>query len=75
MQNHNNKEYNSQKQNKQFIKYNQTLKLLYKKPQQNNQQQQPTYQNENVNNRATNSNFKGVGNQQQTATQNQKLLG
>ncbi len=59
MQNHNNKEYNSQKQNKQFIKYNQTLKLLYKKPQQelldiidkyleqqeiqNNQQQQELY--------------------------------
>ena len=30
MQNHNNKEYNSDKQNKQFIKYNQTLQILYK---------------------------------------------
>jgi hypothetical protein len=30
MQNHNNKEYQSQKQNKQFIKYNQTLQILYK---------------------------------------------
>ena len=35
------------------------------RPPQNNQQQQQPYQNENVNNRATNSNFKGVGNQQQ----------
>ena len=33
MQNHNNKEYNSDKQNKQFIKYNQTLQILYRKPQ------------------------------------------
>ena len=33
MQNHNNKEYNSDKQNKQFIKYNQTLTILYRKPQ------------------------------------------
>lgn len=38
---------------------------------QNNQQLQQPYQNENVNSRATNSNFKGIGNQQQTATQNQ----
>ena len=38
---------------------------------QNNQQQQQPYQNENINSRATNSNFKGVGNQQQTARQNQ----
>ena len=36
------------------------------RPPQNNQQQQQPYQNENVNSRATNSNFKGVGNQQQT---------
>ena len=28
MKNHNNKEYNSDKQNKQFIKYNQTLQIL-----------------------------------------------
>ena len=35
------------------------------RPPQNNQQQQQPYQNDNVN-RATNSNFKGVGNQQQT---------
>lgn len=41
------------------------------RPPQNNQQQQQPYQNENVNSRATNSNFKGVGNQQQTARQNQ----
>ena len=41
------------------------------RPPQNNQQQQQAYQNDNVNNRATNSNFKGVGNQQQTARQNQ----
>ena len=44
------------------------------RPTQNNQQQH-TYQNENLNNRATNvnanSNFKSVGNQQQTARQNQ----
>ena len=32
IQNHNNKEYNSDKQNKQFIKYNQTLAILYKNP-------------------------------------------
>ena len=32
MQHYNNKEYNSDKPNKQFIKYNQTLYLLYKKP-------------------------------------------
>lgn len=38
------------------------------RPPQNNQQQQQPYQNDNVN-RATNSNFKGVGNQQQTARQ------
>jgi DNA repair and recombination protein RAD52 len=38
---------------------------------QNNQQQKQPYQNENVNSRATNTNFKGVGNQQQTARQNQ----
>jgi len=47
------------------------------RPSQNNQQQQQPYQNENVN-RATNanvsSNFKGVGNQQQTARQNQAQL-
>lgn len=47
------------------------------RPTQNNQQQQQPYQNENVN-RATNanvnSNFKGVGNQQQTARQNQAQL-
>lgn len=30
MQNHNNKEYNSDKPNKQFLKYNQTLQILYK---------------------------------------------
>lgn len=41
------------------------------RPPQNNQQQQQPYQNENVNSRTTNSNFKGVGNQQQTARQNQ----
>ena len=41
------------------------------RPPQNNQQQQQPYQNENVNSRVTNSNFKGVGNQQQTARQNQ----
>lgn len=40
------------------------------RPPQNNQQQQQPYQNDNVN-RATNTNFKGVGNQQQTARQNQ----
>ena len=43
------------------------------RPPQNNQQQ--PYQNEDLNNRATNANantnFKGVGNQQQTARQNQ----
>lgn len=32
MQNYNQKQYNSDKPNKQFIKYNQTLQLLYKKP-------------------------------------------
>ncbi len=42
----------------------------YNQKLQNNQQQQQPYQNDNVN-RATNSNFKGVGNQQQTARQNQ----
>ena len=31
MQNHNNKEYNSDKPNKQFIKYQQTLTILYRK--------------------------------------------
>ena len=30
MQNHNNKEYNSDKPNKQFIKYNQTLTKQYR---------------------------------------------
>ncbi len=40
------------------------------RPPQNNQQRQQPYQNDNVN-RATNTNFKGVGNQQQTARQNQ----
>ena len=30
MQHHNNKEYNSNKKQKQFIKYNQTLQILYK---------------------------------------------
>ncbi len=40
------------------------------RPPQNNQQQQQPYQNDNVI-RATNTNFKGVGNQQQTARQNQ----
>ena len=40
------------------------------RPPQNTQQQQQPYQNDNVN-RATNTNFKGVGNQQQTARQNQ----
>jgi DNA repair and recombination protein RAD52 len=43
---------------------------------QNNQQQQHAYQNENVNSRATNSNFKNVGNQQQARpnqTQNQTM--
>jgi DNA repair and recombination protein RAD52 len=39
---------------------------------QNNQQQQHSYQNDNVN-RATNTNFKGVGNQQQTARQQNQL--
>jgi DNA repair and recombination protein RAD52 len=38
---------------------------------QQNHQQRQSYQNENVNSRATNTNFKGVGNQQQTARQNQ----
>ena len=33
MQNHNNKEYNSDKKQKQFIKYQQTLTILYRKPQ------------------------------------------
>lgn len=32
MQNYNQKQYNSDKPNKQYIKYNQTLQLLYKKP-------------------------------------------
>jgi len=32
MKNYNNRQYNSDKPNKQFIKYNQTLQLLYKKP-------------------------------------------
>lgn len=32
MKNYNQKQYNSDKPNKQFIKYNQTLQLLYKKP-------------------------------------------
>ncbi|AXX95726.1 Rad52/Rad22 family DNA repair protein [Arcobacter ellisii] len=43
---------------------------------QNNQQQQHAYQNENVNSRATNPNFKNVGNQQQARqnqTQNQTM--
>ena len=43
------------------------------RPPQNNQQQQQPYQNDNVI-RATNTNFKGVGNQQQTARQNQAQL-
>lgn len=42
------------------------------RPPQNNQQQQQPYQNGNVN-RVTNTNFKGVGNQQQTAIQNQTM--
>ena len=43
---------------------------------QNNQQQQHAYQNENVNSRVTNPNFKSVGNQQQARqnqTQNQTM--
>lgn len=48
---------------------NQNYNQNQQRPPQNNQQQQQPYQNENVNNRATNSNFKGVGNQQQTARQ------
>jgi len=42
----------------------------YQQNQNYNQQQQHAYQNENVNSRATNPNFKSVGNQQQ-ARQNQ----
>ena len=57
----------SQNENQQNQNYNQNQQ----RPPQNNQQQQQPYQNENVNNRATNSNFKGVGNQQQIARQNQ----
>ena len=34
MQNHNNKEYNSDKKQKQFIKYQQTLTILYRKRKQ-----------------------------------------
>ena len=43
---------------------------------QQNHQQRQSYQNENVNSRATNTNFKGVGNQQQARqnqTQNQTM--
>ena len=42
------------------------------RPPQNNQQQQHAYQNENVNSRATNPNFKSV-NQQQARQQNQTM--
>ena len=45
--------------------YQQNQNQNYNQRLQNNQQQQQTYQNDNLN-RATNSNFKGVGNQQQT---------
>lgn len=57
----------SQNENQQNQNYNQ----IQQRPPQNNQQLQQPYQNENVNSRATNSNFKGIGNQQQTARQNQ----